>query len=48
MLNLLPNFNILSYHVAVFDLNSNFSYFPIATALVQCLEVKNSPIGTPK
>jgi hypothetical protein len=28
MLNPVPNFNILSYRVAVFDLNSNSSYFP--------------------
>ena len=32
MLNSILNFNILSYLVAVFDLNSNFSNFPIATA----------------
>jgi len=31
MLNPIPNFNILSYLVAVFDLNLNFSNFPIAT-----------------
>jgi hypothetical protein len=42
MLNLIPNFNILSYLVAVFDLNSNFSNFPIATgkngvAICTCL-----------
>ena len=32
----IPNFNILSYLVAVFDLNSNFSNFPIATGKNWC------------
>jgi hypothetical protein len=36
MLNPIPNFNILSYLVAVFDLNSNFSNFPIATGKKWC------------
>ena len=36
MLNAIPNFNILSYLVAVFDLNSNFSNFPIATGKKWC------------
>jgi len=36
MLNPIPNFNILSYLVAVFDLNSNFSNFPIATDKKWC------------
>ena len=30
------NFNVLSYLVAVFDLNSNFSNFPIATGKKWC------------
>jgi hypothetical protein len=36
MLNPILNFNILSYLVAVFDLNSNFSNFPIATGKKWC------------
>src|ERR1700677_3246860 len=36
MLNLILNFNILFYLVAVFDLNSNFSNFPIATGKKWC------------
>ena len=36
MLNPIPNFNILSYLVAVFDLNSNFSNFPIVTGKKWC------------
>ena len=36
MLNPIPNFNILSYLVAVFGLNLNFSNFPIATGKKWC------------
>ena len=32
----IPNSNVLSYLVAVFDLNSNFSNFPIATGKKWC------------
>jgi hypothetical protein len=36
MLNDILNFNILSYLVAAFDLNLNFSNFPIATGKKWC------------
>ena len=36
MLNNILNFNILSYLVAVFDLNLNFSNLPIATGKKWC------------